>query len=181
MAIGQVRAPVDPVAPHRGVRRPGGVGHDRLCGMPRHSYLCAPRWADVDQFGHVNNTRFLAYLEQARVDLFFHHAAQVGVSTLARGAVVARHEIDYLRPVRYQHRPLRVELWCGRIAGASFTVDYEIVDGDGDGAASGQGTEWVAARARSLLVAYDLAAERPRRLTTAECEFLGRYQVDPAE
>lgn len=147
--------------------------------MPRHTYLCSPRWSDVDQFGHVNNTQFLAYLEQARVDLFFHYATQIGVPTLAQGAVVARHEIDYLRPVRYQHRPLRVELWCSRIAGASFTVDYEIVDSDGGGT-DGGGAEWVAARARSLLVPYDLSAGRPRRLTAEEREFLGRYQMDPA-
>ncbi|HEX5495291.1 MAG TPA: thioesterase family protein [Mycobacteriales bacterium] len=141
--------------------------------MPRHSYLCAPRWADMDRFGHVNNTQFLAYLEQARVDLFFHGAGQAGVSTMSEGTVVARHEIDYLRPVRYQHRPLRVDLWCSRIAGASFTVDYEIFDGGDDGA------ERLVARARSLLVPYDLTAGRPRRLTPQEREFLERYRPDP--
>jgi acyl-CoA thioester hydrolase len=148
--------------------------------MPRHIYLCPLRWADMDPFGHVNNTLFVAYLEQARVDLLFHRAARLGVTTMGDGMVVARHEIDYLRPVRYRHRPLRIETWCSRLAGASFTLDYEIYDapddGDGSDPAAADDAPWLlAARARSLMVPYDLAASRPRRLTPAEREFVGRF------
>ncbi|HEY9390340.1 MAG TPA: thioesterase family protein [Mycobacteriales bacterium] len=144
--------------------------------MSRHTYLCPLRWADMDPFGHVNNTLFVAYLEQARVDLLFHRASQEGIRTISEGTVVARHEIDYLRPVRYQHRPLRIDIWCSRIAGASFTMDYEIFDGtDGTTGSKTGAREWLAARARSLLVPYDLAAGRPRRLTPGEREFLGGY------
>ncbi|HEY9475913.1 MAG TPA: acyl-CoA thioesterase [Mycobacteriales bacterium] len=136
----------------------------------------------MDPFGHVNNTLFVAYLEQARVDLLFHRAAHEGVTTISEGTVVARHEIDYLRPVRYRHRPLRIDIWCSKIAGASFTMDYEIFDGtdgtDGtDRSDTGQ-REWLAARACSLLVPYNLAAGRPRRLTSGEREFLGQYLED---
>lgn len=137
--------------------------------MTRHTYLCAPRWGDLDRFAHVNNVHFLAYLEQARVDLLFHHAGEEGVTTLAEGIVVARHEIDYLRPVAYRHRPLRIDLWCGEVAGASFTVRYELFDGDD-----------LAVRASSLLVPYNLAAGRLRRLTGEEREFLRRYLDEQA-
>lgn len=150
--------------------------------MPRHVYLCPLRWADMDPFGHVNNTLFVAYLEQARVDLLFHLAAQAGVTTMSDGMVVARHEIDYLRPVRYQHRPLRIETWCSAIAGASFTLDYEIYDTpDGSRPPAGPEPACLAARARSLMVPYDLAAARPRRLTPAEREFVRRFteEVEP--
>lgn len=147
--------------------------------MPRHTYLCPLRWADMDPFGHVNNTQFVAYLEQARVDLFFHRAAQEGVVTMSEGTVVARHEIDYLRPVRYRHRPLRIDLWCSKIAGASFTVDYEIFDGTDDGSDTDPGIpDRLAARARSLLVPYNLTAGRPRRLSDGEREFLEQYLED---
>lgn len=178
----------------------GSGWHVTLLVMPRHTYLCPMRWADQDPFGHVNNTMFVAYLEQARIDLFFHHASSVGVPTFAEGTVIARHEIDYLRPVRYRHRPLRIELWCSKMAGATFTVDYELFDPPADGTdAAGSGVEpgvfpqgpvepaeptdqpWVlAARARSLLVPYDLAAGRPRRLTSEEREFLRRFAEEQA-
>jgi len=123
----------------------------------------------MDVQGHINNSAFMVYLEQARIDLFFEQAAADGVGTIAEGVVVARHEIDYRRPVVYQPRPLRIELWCSAIAGASFTVAYEVYDGDA-----------LAVEATSLCVPYDLAAGRVRRLTAAERGFLHRFHRDAA-
>ena len=48
----------------------------------------------MDAYRHINNSAYLAYLEQARVAMFFHR--HEGFST---GTVISRHEIDYLRPV----------------------------------------------------------------------------------
>lgn len=61
-----------------------------------------------------------------------------------------------------------MEIWCEDVGGASFTLGYEVFDGSGESAP-------VAARARSRLAPYDLAAGRPRRLTEDEREYLGRY------
>ncbi|HSV64729.1 MAG TPA: acyl-CoA thioesterase [Mycobacteriales bacterium] len=130
------------------------------------------RWADQDPYGHVNNTQYLAYLEQARVDLFFRQAGEQGLASFERGVVIARHEIDYLRQVVYRAEPLCVELWCAAIRAASFVVEYEIYDGPAVGAP-------LVARARSRCVLYDLAAERPRRLDEAERAFLEAH-AEPA-
>jgi acyl-CoA thioester hydrolase len=132
--------------------------------MTRHTYLCPMRWSDMDAQGHVNNSAFFVYLEQARIDLFFAHAAREGIGSIARGVVVARHEIDYRRPVLYGPDPLRIDLWCSHIGGASFTVDYALHD---NGA--------IAVQARTRCVTYDLGAGRARRLEPAEREFLARY------
>jgi acyl-CoA thioester hydrolase len=126
------------------------------------------RWADQDPYGHVNNTLFFAYLEQARVDLFFRLAGDEGLASFERGIVIARHEIDYLRPVAYRAEPLRIELWCGQLRAASFTVEYEMFDGT-DPAAP------LVSRARSWCAPYNLAAGRPRRLAETERTFLGRF------
>jgi acyl-CoA thioester hydrolase len=131
------------------------------------------RWSDMDAQGHVNNSAFFVYLEQARIDLFFDLAGTEGIDSLARGVVVARHEIDYRRPVLYSGRPLRIELWCSHIGGASFTVDYALHDDS----AAGNGAGPVAVQARTRCVPYDLAAGRARRLEPAEREFLTRYLV----
>src|SRR5699024_8757194 len=64
------------------------------------------RWADMDAFGHINNTAYFAYLEQARVAMFFDR-----YEGFSSGTVIARHEIDYLYPVVYHPEPLRLELW----------------------------------------------------------------------
>lgn len=134
--------------------------------MSTHTYLCPMRWSDMDAQGHVNNSAFLVYLEQARIDLFFDRARSAGLESIARGVVVARHEIDYRKPVNYGPDPLRIELWCSKIGGASFTVDYTIHD---DGA--------LAVQARSECVAYDLNAGRARRLEPQERDFLADYLI----
>jgi acyl-CoA thioester hydrolase len=118
----------------------------------------------MDAYRHINNSAYLAYLEQARVAMFFHR--HEGFSS---GTVIARHEIDYLRPVVFGLEPLRVEVWIDRVRGAGFTVRYEVFDADR-----------VAARAATVCVAYDFAAERPRRITDEEQEILAGFADSPA-
>ncbi len=128
----------------------------------RFVYDAALRWSDMDAYGHVNNARFLTLYEEARVALFFVAARDAGVS-FETGIVIARHEIDYLRPVDYGDS-VRIEMWVAEVRGGSFTVAYELFD-DGQ----------VAGRARSVCVPFDLSAQRPRRLTTQERAFLSPY------
>jgi acyl-CoA thioester hydrolase len=73
----------------------------------RHITRVPMRWADMDAYRHVNNAAFLRYLQEARVDMLFVHAAQRGATELAAGVVVNRHEIDYLAPMRFRLEPLR--------------------------------------------------------------------------
>lgn len=130
----------------------------------RYVYLCPLRWADMDSFGHVNNVVYLRYLEQARVEWMFTTAKQAGVEQFSLGTVVARHEIEYKRPLVYRSEPVRIETWVTRIANASFTVAYEVKD-----------DKVVYAVAETDLVPYDLAAERPRRVTAEERDYLKPY------
>ena len=68
----------------------------------RFVYHCALRWSDLDAYGHVNNARFLTLYEEARVALMFVARARGRASTsFEEGVVIARHEVDYLRPVDY--------------------------------------------------------------------------------
>ncbi len=130
----------------------------------RHIYACPLRWSDMDAFGHVNNVVFLRYLEEARIDFTFTNAGEAGEKAFSEGSVVARHEIDYLRPLVYRPTPVTIETWLTQLRNASFTVSYEIKDGD---------TVYV--RASTVVVPYDLAAGRPRRLTVGERAFLSDY------
>jgi acyl-CoA thioester hydrolase len=120
------------------------------------------RWSDMDAYRHINNSAYLEYLEQARVAMFFHR--QEGFSS---GTVIARHEIDYVRPVVYHPKPLRLELWIEKIGGARFTVRYEVFD---DGA--------LAARAATMCVRFDFAIDRPCRLTDEERTILRSFADD---
>ena len=117
------------------------------------------RWSDMDAYRHINNSAYLAYLEQARIAMFFHR--HEGFSS---GTVIGRHEIDYLRPVVYHPEPLRLEMWIENVRGARFTVRYEVFD---------RGV--LAARAATLCVTFDFITDRPRRLTAEEREILHGY------
>ena len=126
-------------------------------------YDVALRWSDLDAYGHVNNARFLTLYEEARVAMFFVGARAHGLGSFEEGIVIARHEIDYLRPVDYSE-PVRVELWISELRAARFTVDYELFDGD-----------VLASRAKSVCVPYNLADAHPRRLSESERDFLKPY------
>ncbi|WP_307844254.1 acyl-CoA thioesterase [Actinospica acidithermotolerans] len=130
----------------------------------RHVYLCPLRWADMDSFGHVNNVVYLRYLEQARVDWMFETAREAGVEKFSLGTVVARHEIEYKRPLVYRAEPVRVEIWVTKIGVASFVCNYEVRDED-----------VVYATANTTLVPYDLAEQRPRRIAPEERFYLEQY------
>jgi acyl-CoA thioester hydrolase len=57
------------------------------------------RYDDLDTFNHVNNKSYLAFLEDARIEIhkkIFKWSGSVNIS-----ALVARIEIDYMKPVTY--------------------------------------------------------------------------------
>jgi acyl-CoA thioester hydrolase len=121
------------------------------------------RFADVDSQGHVNNVRFLDYLEDARFGMFAVDPVRAG-ETPFKGLVVTRHEIDYRRPLGFRAEPVRVESWVTEIRPVRFTLAYEIRDDDE-----------LYATATSVIVAYDVEGARPRRFTEDELVQLKRY------
>jgi acyl-CoA thioester hydrolase len=126
-------------------------------------YDVALRWSDMDAYGHVNNARFLTLYEEARVAMFFVGAKSHGLGSFEEGIVIARHEVDYLKPVDYRD-PVRVEITIAAMRAASFTVAYEMYDAD-----------VLVSRAKSVCVPYNLEQGYPRRLSEAERDFLKPY------
>jgi acyl-CoA thioester hydrolase len=121
------------------------------------------RWMDMDAFAHVNNSAYLAYLEEARIAMFFDRYD----ASFAKGTVIARHEIEYLRPIVYHHDGLTVEAWVDDIRAASFTVHYEVFD---------RGV--LASRASTTCVTYDFDTASPRRFTPEERVVLESFSDD---
>ncbi|MFG6196168.1 acyl-CoA thioesterase [Nonomuraea sp. JJY05] len=121
------------------------------------------RFADIDSQDHVNNVRFLDYLEDARFGMFHIDPYNAGEEPF-KGLVVTRHEIDYRRPLGFRAEPVRVETWVTEIRSVRFTIQYEIRD-DTD----------VYVTATSVLAAYDVERAAPRRLTENELAYLKRF------
>lgn len=119
----------------------------------------------MDAYGHVNNVVFLRYLEEARIDFLFRPEKD-----FQQGSVVARHEIDYKRQLVHRHTPVDIELWVTQIRAASFTIAYEVKDPD-----------QLYVTASTVIVPFDFAQQRPRRITAQEREFLEEYRDDVDE
>ncbi|MBW4033497.1 MAG: acyl-CoA thioesterase, partial [Acidobacteria bacterium] len=94
------------------------------------------RWGDLDAYGHINNVETLRLVEEARVRAFWRasgdsqDAQPAAVLELNAESdiwsLVARTEIEYLRPIPYTSAPLDVEVWLGKFGGASIEVCFEL-------------------------------------------------------
>lgn len=139
-------------------------------GQTEYSVDVPMRWSDMDAYGHINNVQFLRLLEDARVVAFEEWFGQ-DRSLLDEGVLVARHEIEYLAPLKFRHRPVPIRMWTMRLTAASFDVGYEVGDWD-------EGEHTLYARAETTLVLYDLETARPRRMTPDLRASLERYAGD---
>jgi acyl-CoA thioester hydrolase len=149
------------------------------------------RWSDLDAYGHVNNAEMLRLLEEARIQAFWvaEDDEELGVDGEAIGgrgpavldgrpgaatlSLIARQEVEYLAPVPYLRRPLDVQLWVGRLGGASLEICYEVRS------PVGAEPNVLFARAATTLVLVDAATERPRRISDLERAAWSPYLEEP--
>ena len=126
------------------------------------------RWSDQDAYRHVNNANAVTLLEEARAAMVFHAAAADGVASFADGLLVVGLHVEYRRQIPYRSDGLRVTMAVEELRAASFRITYEMHDGPTE-------TDAVAIRAWTRMATFDLDANRPRRLTPEEREFLGHW------
>jgi acyl-CoA thioester hydrolase len=112
------------------------------------------RWDDIDAFGHVNNAKYLTYIQEAR----FLWSPIIEM-------VVARAEVDYIAPIYEGGRFYDVNLWVESIGNSSFTMGYEVVGDNG----------LVHAKVKTVQVAVSMETKKSRPLTDTEREFLNQY------
>lgn len=89
----------------------------------------AVRWSDMDALGHVNNSRYFTYLEEARL-AWFESLPEPWYDD-RRGPVVARASCDFKRPITGQGDVL-VASRPGPAGNSSITLESEITDESGD-------------------------------------------------
>jgi acyl-CoA thioester hydrolase len=132
------------------------------------SYACPKRWTDLNAAGHVDTGVLIDYMQEARIELLLSQP-EPAASMLTNGVLVTSHQVEYVAPIPPGPGHIDLRLWIDHIGGAAFSVSYTL---------SNAGL--CVARARTQVAAYDLQAERLRRLKPAEREQLGT-QLAPAE
>jgi acyl-CoA thioester hydrolase len=153
------------------------------------------RWNDLDAYGHVNNAAMLVLLEEARIAAFWSHpetadtrrADAPPTAVLDAGphsdlaTLVARNEIEYLRPLSYRRAPVHVVLWVGHLGGASLDVCYEVQDVPPGAPAADGTTAEVYVRATTTVVLVDAATGSPRRIGDRERAAWEPYLEEPVQ
>lgn len=144
----------------------------------------ALRWGDQDAYGHVNNVAYARFLEEARVRLFWLGAAHedtglerhFGAADTEDGPkmLVASQHIEFTSVLEYSAEPITIEMWIGKLGGASLEVHYEITRVD-----RASGERAVFAQAITAVVMVDGATMRPTRLEAAARASLADWTDEP--
>ncbi len=105
-----------------------------------------PRFNDTDALGHISNTAFPAWFEQARTPVFrlFHPGLGFGEWNM----ILARVEIDF-KAQSYWSMPVNIRTYIGKIGSSSVHVIQEAWQG---------GTE--VARGLAVLIYFDYTNEQ---------------------
>ncbi|WP_299027146.1 acyl-CoA thioesterase [uncultured Thermanaerothrix sp.] len=111
----------------------------------RFYYPIQVRYGDLDPQWHVNNARFLTYLEQARLAYLIQLGLFDGHSFLDLGLIVADIHIAYRAPIALLEE-LRVGVKTVRLGQKSLKMVYVV-----ENPSTGQ----VKAQAEVVMVAYD--------------------------
>jgi acyl-CoA thioester hydrolase len=111
------------------------------------------RWGDLDAFGHVNNSTYLVYAQEAR----FAWSKMIEM-------VVARAEVDFIAPIYTGDIYIDIEIWVNKIGNSSFGLTYEMKNGDE-----------LLARIKTVQVAVSMDTKKSRPLKDSEREFLTQY------
>jgi acyl-CoA thioester hydrolase len=87
------------------------------------TYFMPIRWGDMDAMGHVNNTVYFRYMEQARIEWM----AQIGYGLDVReeGPVIANASCNYRQPLTYPG-DVEVKLFLGAPGRSSIPTYYEM-------------------------------------------------------
>ena len=124
------------------------------------------RWGDLDAQGHVNNARFIDYLQDARAD-FLH---VLGIDNLLNeGFTVVSNQIEYRAPVFFSLEPLQVDVVVAQVDPQSVALGYKLFQSDRE-----------VAVAKTALSGYDLATRTRVELSGQTVETFANM-IEPIE
>ncbi|NVJ86378.1 MAG: acyl-CoA thioesterase [Algoriphagus sp.] len=117
------------------------------------------RFSDIDGYMHVNNGIYFNYFEHARALYLYDRC---GWNIMEVGTVVARIELDYLKPI---HMEDQVKAWvrCSRLGNTSFDLEQVLVDERG---------ETIFARCKTVMVSVSMKNMKPVSIPTSYREIL---------
>lgn len=108
-------------------------------------------WGDMDALGHVNHTRYLRWMEDARIAWFVEAMRVEGFQAgQGVGPILARAEVDFARPVTYPDT-VTVAVSVARVGTSSLVLAYEVTS---------HAQAAVVCRGQTVLVLFDYATQQ---------------------
>ena len=89
-----------------------------------HVERIAIRWGDMDAMGHVNNTVYFRYMEQARIN-WFESVVPHAEAWSSVGIVVVNASCNFRKPINYPGT-VEVKVFAGAPGGSSVATFYEL-------------------------------------------------------
>jgi acyl-CoA thioester hydrolase len=140
--------------------------------VPHHHDVLV-RWSDEDRLGHVNNTRYLTFTEDARLSWLSDSP------TGSAAVILARTEIDFVRPVHFEVGGLLCihtsVLGVGR---SSVRLRQDIFHAADTTAAAPADRTQAVARTEHVLVCYDYGKQRSRPWREQERTWLLQWSAE---
>jgi acyl-CoA thioester hydrolase len=91
------------------------------------------QWGDMDALGHVNHTRYIRWMETARMVYFNRCGLSEKYKNEGVGPILARIEVDYRLPVQFPDT-VTIHTTVTRMGKSSFDMDYRIESAAQNGA-----------------------------------------------
>lgn len=173
--------PAAPLAAHRAPAAPLAAGRQARIEVPPDlrdlpgtfpkRYVVDVRFGDTDAMGHANNSRFLTYVESARI-AYWEAATGEPFALATHGAheslILAEARVTFRSPALFGE-VLTVETRAARVGRSSFVLDHRIT-----ASASERGPARLVATAEDVLVMYDYERGRPQPIPD---EAVGRVEA----
>ena len=83
------------------------------------------RWGDMDAMGHVNNTVYFRYMEQARIS-WFEALLPRGEAWGSTGIVIANASCNFKKAINYP-ATVEVKMFAGAPGGSSLPTSYDLL------------------------------------------------------
>lgn len=124
------------------------------------------RYGDLDPQGHLNNAKYLTYLEQARINYLQRLGLWDGDSFLEIGIILAEVRLTFRQPILFG-QAVQVGVQVSRLGTKSLEMEYRIED-----ARSGA----LLASASSVQVAYDYKEHKTIKVPEKWRKTIGEFE-----
>ena len=134
----------------------------------KHQIEIKARFMDIDALHHVNNARYLNFLEEARID-YCKEVLDLRFDINQFNILVARVEIDFIQAILY-HETFKISTRISKIGNKSFEFESVFTEGEKENIK-------ILATAKQILVWMDNKSQSSIRVPDEYRDRIENYEI----